>query len=197
MSLLSLSCAVGHPMCHTLSGSVGRPSLSLFAVLWDIPFIPSPPQQGRPSLPHFSHMMGRPSIPYSGGVVGHPFRGRTMHYWDVPPIAHSAAWWEVPCVPSYRSQMGRPFYCPFSRMVGRPSCALLGTNGTSLPSPTLTDGTSHSVALPIAWDVPRVHYSVQMGRPCRLLLSQMGHPMLNRRITHLRTKANGQVDRLD
>jgi hypothetical protein len=108
MSLLSLSRTVGHPMCHALSGNVGRPSLSLFTVLWDIPSIPSPPQWGRPSLPHFSHMVGRPSIPYSGGAVGHPFRCGTMHYWDIPPIAHSAARWDVPCVPSYGSQMGHP-----------------------------------------------------------------------------------------
>jgi hypothetical protein len=83
----------------------------------------------------------------------------------VPHFPTSATWWDVPLSPTQAVWWDIPF------AVGQ--CTI----GTSLLSPIQQHGgTSLSVALPIAWDVPRVPYPVQWDVPAVSYHSQMGCP---------------------
>jgi hypothetical protein len=138
---------MGHPIYCPFSRMVGRPSGALPSGA-----VSDCIQMGRPSYCSFSRNVGRPSCPLLS-TNGMSLQSPTTHGWDVPSIAHSAGWWEVPRSPysvqwdvpavSYRSQMGHPISCPFSRMVGCPSRALLSAMGCPCGLLPLTDGTSH------------------------------------------------------
>jgi hypothetical protein len=140
---------------------------------WDVPRVPYSVRWDVPAVSYCSQM-GHPSY--------HPFSRNVGH-----PLCTLLSIMGCPCGLLLLTD-GTSHLLPIQQECGTSLVSLTQYNGMSLWPPTLTDGTSLSVALPIAWDipcvpcsagwwdVPHVPYSVQWDVPAVSYHSQMGHP---------------------
>jgi hypothetical protein len=135
---------------------------------------------------HIERQCGTPLAVSISDTMGHPFHSQPTASWDVPHFPTSATGWDVLRIPNPSGVVGHPFHCRRQHTIGTSLSPIQQHSGTSLVSRTQYDGMSLRSPTAHKWDIP-FHSTVHC----------VGRPMLNRQITHLRTKANGQVDRLD